>query len=245
MRPWWPGRAYRLRRRTWQALPRGCRERLRRVLAGLARRRRAALRVPLSLARLVVLDLETTGLRTEHDRVIAIGAVAVRARSLRHDDCFDRVLRQARSSPAANILIHRIGGQAQLAGGDPVETLVDFLEYLGDSVLLAFRAEFDAAFLLRECALLLGIAPPLQLIDLAAILPALFPGTQNVTFEDWTGFLGLGGANRHHAVADAYLAAEMLLMALDRAIGLGLHTTAEIPGIERAHQWLGSSHFRA
>jgi DNA polymerase-3 subunit epsilon len=245
MRLWLPGRAYRQRRHARRSLPPAIRERLRRVLAGLAKRRKAALHVPLALARLVVVDLETTGLRADRDRVIAIGAVAVSARRVRHDDCFERVLRQAQSSRADNILVHRIGAQAQLAGEEPVTALVDFLEYVGDSLLLAFRAEFDAACLGRECAELLGIAPPLPIVDLAAVLPALFPGTRNDTLDDWARFLGLQGASRHQALDDAYLTAAMLLMALERATQLGLHATAELPGIERAHQWLGSTHFRA
>src|SRR4029077_2264254 len=87
-------------------------------------------RQPLSLARLVAMDLETTGLRMARDRVISIGAVAVRAPRLRHDDCFERYLRQEHASPVNNILIHQIGGQQQLAGVEPATGMLDYLEFL-------------------------------------------------------------------------------------------------------------------
>src|SRR5204863_207599 len=64
------------------------------------------LRQPLSVARLVAVDLETTGLSVQRDRVISIGAVAVRARTIRHDDCFERYLRQERATRAG---LHTVG----------------------------------------------------------------------------------------------------------------------------------------
>jgi len=201
--------------------------------------------VPLALGRFVVVDLETSGLRADRDRLIAIGAVAVRARSIRHDDCFERILRQPAPSGTDNILVHRIGGQAQLAGDPPAGALVDFLEYVGDSLMLAFRAEFDAAFLRREWASLLGFVPPMHMVDFAALLPALFPGTDCHTLDDWAGLLGVTGGNRHQAVDDAYQTAAMLLVVIERATRLGLQSTADLLGIERAHAWLGSQHFRA
>jgi DNA polymerase-3 subunit epsilon len=218
---------------------------LRPLLAGMRRRQAAALRVPLALGRFVVVDLETTGLRANRDRIIEIGAVSVCARSLRHDDCFERILRQSVPSATDNILVHRIGHQAQRSGEDPATVLVDFLEYVGDSIMLAFRAEFDATLLRREWLEVMSFAPPIQMIDLATVLPALIPGTSNDTLDEWAAMLGVAASERHRAIGDAYQAATLLLVVLERATRLGLHTTADLLGVERAHAWLGSQHFRA
>jgi DNA polymerase-3 subunit epsilon len=227
------------RRRIRRELPVPLRERLAQWQAQNGRARRSALREPLALARLVALDLETTGARMDRDRLLCIGAIAVRARTVRHDESLERFVRQEQSSSVANILIHQIGGQQQLGGDDPAAALVDCLEFLGSAVVVAYRAEFDATVLRRELAHVLGTRMPNRFVDLAVLLPALFPGTQNDTLEDWLGHFGLGFTVRHRALIDAYAHAALLLVVLERASRLGLHTTGELIRIEKAQRWLG------
>ncbi len=227
------------RRRIRRGLPFAIRDRLAQWQAQNGRTRRSALREPLALARLVALDLETTGARMDRDRLLCIGAVAVRARTVRHDESLERFVRQEQSSTVANILIHHIGGQQQLGGEEPAAALLDCLEFLGSAVIVAYRAEFDATILQRELAQVLGIRMPNRFLDLAVLLPALFPGTQNDTLEDWLGHFGLGLTVRHRALIDAYAHAALLLIVLERASRLGLNTTAELIGIEKAQRWLG------
>jgi DNA polymerase-3 subunit epsilon len=230
--------------RTRQALP--PEQRLR--LAGQRSRReqlrsdREALAQPLALARFVTLDLETTGPRMLVDTIISIGAVAVAERSIRHADAFERVLRQAQSSDHENILIHQIGGQAQAAGNEPAAALLDFLDYLGDSVAVAFRAEFDATVLARELEARLGVRMRTRFVDLASVLPALFRDRENVTLDDWILDCGLPPIGRHHAIADAYASAQLWLLVLEQAAHAGLRTVGDLVELERAQRWLGKRH---
>jgi DNA polymerase-3 subunit epsilon len=224
-------------RRTRRALPPALREQLRRL-----RRRIRATRVmdqPLALARFVAIDLETTGPDMHRDRIIAIGAVAVADRAVQHGDAFEALVRQQESSRVDNILIHRIGGQEQLSGSDPVESLAACLEFLGASPAVAFRAEFDAAVLHRELRAWLGLRSTTRFIDLACILPALFPGTPHDSLDDWAGHFGLPPIGRHHAVADAYANAQLLMLALEKAQRLGMNRTRDLFELERAQRWLG------
>src|SRR5690242_1770124 len=79
--------------------------------------------------RYVVVDVETSGIDTRVDRLIAIGAVAVTHGRIDFGDAFACVLRQDVASSDANILIHGIGAQAQARGADPASALLDFLDY--------------------------------------------------------------------------------------------------------------------
>ena len=213
------------------------RERLARVRRGFLER--PGLAQPLALARFVVLDLETTGPRMFDDRVIAIGAVAVTERTVRHDDAFEALLRQPCSSAVDNILIHQIGGQQQLAGTDPVECLVACLEFMADSRIVAFRAEFDATVFGREVREHLGMRAWPRFIDLAAVLPALFPGTDNDSLDDWVTHFGLPPIARHQAIADAYATAQLLMIVLEAAPRFGIETAADLRDVEQAQRWLG------
>jgi len=235
----------------WESVTR---RRIRGTLPPDLRRRLAALRVRarqraredrsvtaglFSLVRFVAMDLETTGANMHADRIISIGAVAVAGRTARHADSFEVVLRQEQESRVDNILIHQIGGQEQRAGEEPVGALLSFLEYLDGSIAVAFRAEFDATVLRRELHEQLGIRTRQRFLDLAVVLPALFPDTPNDTLDDWTAHFGLPPIGRHHAIADAYANAQLLLLALEQSQRLGLRTAGDLLDLERSQRWLG------
>jgi DNA polymerase-3 subunit epsilon len=193
-----------------------------------------------SSTRYVVVDVETTGADLHRDRLIAIGAVGVQDGAIVLDDCFDAVLRQAQPSSDANILIHGIGGETQLGGRDPVDALLDFVDYVGNSPLVAFRAEFDRAILDRETREVLGIAIGLPFVDLAFLLPALFRGTACDSLDEWVVHFGGDIAVRHHALGDAYATAQLLLITLAAAETAGLGSAAKLLATQKAQRWLGT-----
>jgi DNA polymerase III subunit epsilon len=230
------------RRRTRQALAPDARARLaalHQTSGQRANRDRATAAGLLSLSRLVAVDLETTGPRMMSDRIISIGGVAVAERTVRHDDAFEVVVRQEHESDVDNILIHQIGGQEQRAGAEPVGALLSFLEYLDGSIAVAFRAEFDSTVLARELNDLLGIRLRTRFLDLATILPALFPNTQNDSLDDWASHFGLPPIGRHHAIADAYANAQLLLLSLEKAQRIGLVSVADLLALDKSQRWLG------
>ncbi len=196
-------------------------------------------RAPLALARFIALDLETTGPRMLQDVIISIGAIAVEARAVRHDSTFDVVLRQRQPSDVDNILVHQIGGQQQMAGVSPVHGLMDLLDFLGEAVVVAFRAEFDETVLTRELAQVLGLPQQHVFLDLAVLLPSVFPGTNNDTLEDWAAHFQVRSIGRHRAIADAYMNAQLLLFVLERAQRNGMMAVGELIKMERAQRWLG------
>lgn len=192
--------------------------------------------------RYVVVDVETTGLDLRRDRVLAVGAVGVTRARIGLGDAYGAVLRQTEASTDANILIHGIGGQAQLAGRDPVWALIEFLEWAGKAPFVAFRAEFDQTMLEREMKARFGVPIALAWIDLAFLLPALFRGTGCDSLEDWTGHFGIGTGERHDAVADAYATAQLLLIALAAADSVGMGSPAQLIAMQKAQRWLGTRH---
>jgi DNA polymerase III subunit epsilon len=190
-------------------------------------------------ARLVALDLETTGPDMYRDEIIAVGAIAVCGGAVQHGQCFERLLRQAQPSADANILIHRIGGQRQLAGDSPAAALDALLGFVGDSLVVAFRAAFDATVLQRALRTHCARARCPAFVDLALLLPACFPGTANDTLDDWVAQFGLPLPERHAALADAHACAQLLLPVLERAHQMGSHDTASLCAMARAQRWLG------
>jgi DNA polymerase-3 subunit epsilon len=200
---------------------------------------RPGLRQGHAATRYVTVDVETTGLDMRHDRLLSIGAVAVENGLVDLAHCFEVVLRQPASSSRDNILIHRIGGQRQLGGVDPADGLLDFLEYAADAPLVAFRAEFDQHMLDRALAATLGIRTRSAWLDLAVILPALYPSNECRTMDDWLQRMGIVMLARHDALADALATAQMLQVCLRAADGLAMTTPLHLLQMQKAQHWLG------
>lgn len=189
--------------------------------------------------RYVTVDVETTGFDMAKDRVISIGAVAINHGRLDLADCFEVVLRQRASSATENILVHRIGGQQQLAGADPAEALVGFLEYVRLSPLVAFRADFDRVMIERELESVLGLRTQSLWIDLAKLMPALYSDNECRTMDDWLIRFGITMIARHDALADAFATAQMLQVVLVAADRVGMDCPARLDEMQRAQHWLG------
>jgi len=97
-------------------------------------------RTALDAVRWVAVDCESSGLDAKRDRLLALGAVVVRAGRIEPAESFRALLRQERPSDPGNILVHGIGGEAQLAGRPAAEALEAFRAFLGDAVPVAFHA---------------------------------------------------------------------------------------------------------
>ena len=195
---------------------------------------------PASEARWIVIDVESSGLNARRDALIAVGAVAVVARRIALGESYYRVLRQQTPSGADNILVHRIGGTEQLEGEDPRDVLIGLLEFAGKAPCVGYNAPFDAAMLERAARTWLGERPRLSWLDLAWLGPAVAreiagPGQP---LDVWLRALGMPSAGRHHALADAFATAQLLLVLERRAAEQGIRTVAELRKASAAQRWL-------
>lgn len=190
--------------------------------------------------RYVVVDVETSGLNMKKDRLISIGAIALREGRLDFSDAFQVVLRQAQVSTHANILIHGIGGSAQSGGVDPVEGLLAFLQYVGKSPLVAYHAFFDQSMIGKAMREYLGMELDQPWIDLAWVLPDFysFRGDMNVALDDWLHHFGIENILRHNAVSDAYATAKLLQVAIAGGQPKGANSPAAFMRIEKARRWM-------
>jgi DNA polymerase-3 subunit epsilon len=195
---------------------------------------------PLSTARFVVADVESTGLDVFNDRLIAIGAVSVEGGCLQLAPVFYRVLRQRAPSSIDNILVHGIGGAEQTGGEEPADVLLDFMTYAGAAPLVGFHADFDRTLVNRASREYLGVTPRNVWLDLARLAPALAPDEagKRRALDDWTSLFGIENAERHHALADAAATAQLLLVLLARAQTQGMQRVEDLVRLEKDQRWL-------
>ncbi|MBL8414180.1 MAG: 3'-5' exonuclease [Propionivibrio sp.] len=194
-------------------------------------------------SRYVIVDIEASGLDTDKDHLISIGAMALVDGKIDFKDAFQVVLRQDQVSSNENILIHGIGGLTQSAGMDPVEALLAFLRYIGKSPLVAYHAFFDQSMIEKAMGDYLGMELGQTWIDLAWVLPGLFDfqiGTR-VELDDWLELFGIDNFLRHNAVSDAYATARLLQVVIAAAIQQGADSPGSFLKMEKARRRLYES----
>lgn len=194
----------------------------------------------LAAGRIVVVDVESSGLNLARDHLIAIGAVAIRGGRIALHDSFEVVLRQDSVSDKGNILVHGIGGSAQRAGEPPQQALLDFLEYLDGAPLLAYHVSFDETMLRKAFRQFFGQDFRHGWADLAYVLPALLPeqGAGCHALDDWLRRFRIDNAERHNALADALATAQLGLIALRAARARKLERFGDLQSSEKAQRWL-------
>lgn len=174
---------------------------------------------PLNQQRLVVLDLETSGLDMRNDVVLAIGAVVIEDGAIDFSQQFERTLRSTSRPLNDSVLIHGLAPSAIAAGDEPADALLDFMAFLGDSPLLAFHAGFDQRMLARALREVLGHRLQHRFLDVAELAPLLCPHTRirQGGLDEWIAHFGLQVQQRHNASADALATAELALILFSKA----------------------------
>ncbi len=116
-------------------------------------------------SRFLAVDLETTGLDPEHDRILSIGWVAMDGARIDLATADQRLVRAEGPVPEASAVIHRITDQ-RAAGGVPLDAALDALfEALAGRVMVAHHAALEIGFLEQACQRLYGVRPPLAIVD--------------------------------------------------------------------------------
>lgn len=184
----------------------------------------------LAAQRWVVLDLETTGLDMSRDLVLSIGAVVIEDGAIDLGQQFECTVLREGHEASASTLIHGISPTAIAAGLPPAEALLQFMEFLGSSPLLAYHATFDQRMLSRALQDSLGYRLRHHFFDVAELAPLLCPEVHlnRPGLDDWSAHFGLQVLQRHHASADALVTAELALILFKRAEKAGIHSTGEL-----------------
>lgn len=185
---------------------------------------------PLREQRFVVLDLETSGLNMSRDLVLSIGAVSIADGAIDLGNQFECTLQRDTGKLSASVLIHGIAPSELAAGVEPAGALLGFMEFLGESPLLAFHATFDQRMLSRALKQDLDHRLRHSFLDIAELAPMLCPeaGIRNGGLDEWVEYFGLQVQQRHHASADALVTAEIALILFSRARRQGLESPAAL-----------------
>ena len=104
----------------------------------------------------VVVDVETTGLSPEIDRIVSVSMLRVRFSSLQHNpnhlegDTLDAEFNPQRKIPVAATRVHGITNEDVADKGPFAESAQQLRDFIGTCPIVAHNAAFDKAFLSAE-----------------------------------------------------------------------------------------------
>lgn len=148
----------------------------------------------------VVFDLETTGLNKRTDKIIEIGAVKIENGKIK--DRFSTFVNP--QQPIEPKVSKLTGIYDEMVGDAPVEEeiLPEFIDFIGDSILVAHNASFDTAFI-RRYMTERGNNLDNTIIDTVGLARTLLPKLSNFKLDTVCVELGVSLENHHRAVHDA------------------------------------------
>lgn len=185
-----------------------------------------ALRQPLLQAEFVVIDLETTGLKPDPAAITEIAAI--RVKNGRVEEEFATLVNPGRRVPAA---ITRLTGitDDMLRDQPPIEVAFSRLHtFLGSGVIVAHNADFDLSFLNFDARRLLSaplLNPSLCTLRLAR---RLLSGLRSRSLDAVAASLGVSNFDRHRALGDARITAEVFLILLEKLAEQGIGTLGQL-----------------
>ncbi len=167
--------------------------------------------------RYTVVNTEASGLDLEHDRLLAVAAIAIDNGLLDPEQSYYAALET-----------------------DAETALLDLLVFAGKGPLVVFNADFNRGMLERAWRMRLGIEAELPWIDLHFLLPALFPERIEAParLADWMAIFGIETFQRHHALGDAWAIAQLFLAAQARALQSGAGSARALIDLERSRRQL-------
>lgn len=194
---------------------------------------RAAVAVPQILAEstFVVVDLETTGDAPIFGAITEIGAVRLERGRVTGE--FQRLINPGR--PIQPFVVGLTGiTDAMVAGAPRIrDVLPEFLEFAGDAVLVAHNAQFDVGHLDAVHQLVFGRPLDRPSVCTLKLARRLMPELTHRNLDAVSAALGLGGADRHRALGDARITADVLSIFLEKAAAEGVTTLAQLIELQR------------
>jgi DNA polymerase III subunit alpha, Gram-positive type len=173
----------------------------------------------------VVLDIETTGLCTEKDRITEIGAVKVRDGKI--VDEYSTFVNPEMSIPE---FVQKLTGITNETVKDApliAQVLPEFLEFAGTATLVAHNAPFDLGFI-RHNARASGLKLANPVLDTLQLSRAMFPELGRHKLNIVAKHLGVTLENHHRAVDDSKATAEIFIKCMELLKGREAKTLDDI-----------------
>jgi DNA polymerase III subunit epsilon len=188
-----------------------------------------SLSIPLDELNVVVFDIETTGFFPDQgDQILSIGAVKVKGRNVQRDDAFYSLVHcEQKLSPDIKELTG-IKEEDLCQSPELDKVLVDFYQFVKGDVLVAHHASHEKNFLTYLNWKLFRSKFKHRIVDTSFLFKIAEPNTNLIRLEDCCNHCGIPVNERHHALGDAKMTAELWSVYVNKVQELGFKTLHDV-----------------
>ena len=161
----------------------------------------------------VCFDIETTGLSAKTEKITEIGAVKIKNGQV--IDTFSTFVNPQKPIPAKIVELTGITDDMVKDAPSQSDAVRAFLDFCGESILVAHNAPFDTSFIKVACANM-DVDYNYTSLDTVAICRAILPDIKNCKLDTVASYLRLGSFNHHRAVDDAEILSKIFLSLIVR-----------------------------
>jgi len=179
----------------------------------------------------VVFDLETTGLNPDFgDEIVEFGAVRMRGFEVLGE--FESLADPGRGISPAAAAVNGITGDMLRGAPELDKVFPGFLDFIGDSPLVAQNAKFDVGFVGRKAAAAGLRVPDNVVFDTLRLARRLQPGHASYSLVNLVARLGIDSLPEHRALGDVYATMKVFetLMSPYARDGISVGAALELQG---------------
>lgn len=150
-----------------------------------------------------IIDIETTGLSSSWDEIIELSAL-----KCAHNEIVDSFSELVQPRNEIDEFIQQLTGitNDMVANADPIEAVLPrFLDFVGNSVLIAHNAHFDINFLYDTASNRLDRIFSNNFVDTMRIFRRLHPDLEHHRLQDMAEFYKIEYSGAHRAANDCHI----------------------------------------
>ena len=166
--------------------------------------------------RFIIFDTETTGLNTNTDKILSIGAIAIINNSILVNDSFEVYLNQTEFN-TETVKIHGLLKEGKMTKISEEEAIKKFLNFIGNSILVAHHAAFDIEIINTSLKRLKLPNLKNKFIDTGVLYKKLDGKKDNhFSLDKLCEEFNIPKNDRHIASGDAFITAQLFLKILSK-----------------------------
>ncbi|VAW96428.1 DNA polymerase III epsilon subunit [hydrothermal vent metagenome] len=170
---------------------------------------------------LVSLDIETTGIEPEKDKIVSIGLVDIKCLGIKLDSCWHQIIQTKKNIPEQSIVIHQITDDQIKTGMSIEQAMPLLLERLSGKVMLVHNAKIELGFINKICQALYASDFVISVIDTQALAKRSLDrhhspySNKELRLFNLRRSRNMPAYKAHNALMDAIATAELFLAMLN------------------------------
>ncbi|QCR32760.1 exonuclease domain-containing protein [Lysinibacillus sp. SGAir0095] len=188
-----------------------------------------AMNSPLNKLKVVVFDIETTGFSPEKgDAILSIGAIKMCGTTILENQQFYSLINYDKEIPNGIVELTGITNDAVREAPPISNVLMSFFEFVQDSTLVAHHATHERNFMQYISSKLFKTPFKHRIVDTSFLYKLIEKDFHNVSLEKLCEQNNIPIVERHHALGDAKMTANLWQIYLGKVLELGCESLNDV-----------------